>query len=169
MTFADLLRKVSRTRKFIRPDVLICFDPGETTGYAIFHDADLFEAGQLDTYNLQDQAKNIYGFIARHFEDRNLYPTFPANPQVVYEDYKVYGHKRNQHVGNELHTAKLIGIIEAACQMMDIPTHKQMAATAKPFCTDAKLKEWGFWQTAERHANDAIRHGAYYLLFGGKK
>lgn len=42
---------------------------------------------------------------------------------------------------------------------------KQMAVTAKNFCTDDKLKQWGFWQAGQKHARDSIRHGCYFLLF----
>ena len=49
--------------------------------------------------------------------------------------------------------------------MNNIPTHKQMASTAKTFATDKKLREWGFWERGMRHARDAIRHGCYFLLF----
>lgn len=41
----------------------------------------------------------------------------------------------------------------------------QMAAQAKGFVDDDKLKAWGFWIKGKKHARDAIRHGVYYLLF----
>lgn len=161
--FAALLSKVSKTRKFQRPALLLVFDPGETTGWALFNEEGLLKCGHLDTSDLSSIARELYAFIINHIP-----LDMSHNSLVLYENYRVYGHKRNQHVGSELHTTKLIGVIEAVCQMLNIPTYTQMAATAKPFCTDQKLREWGWFQTNKRHANDAIRHGAYYLLFGGK-
>ena len=29
-----------------------------------------------------------------------------------------------------------------------------------------KLKKWNMYRKGERHARDAIRHGAHFLLFG---
>lgn len=162
MKFADLLQKVKLTRKFERPDHLLVYDPGQTSGWAYFENCELTSCGQLSTADLRDIAKDIYGFTASMLDGKD-------NCMVLYENYRIYGHKQRQHVGSELHTAKVIGVIESVCQLLDIETHTQMAATAKPFCTDSKLRQWGWYQTAEQHANDAIRHGAYYLLFGGKK
>lgn len=42
----------------------------------------------------------------------------------------------------------------------------QGAGIVKTFCNDEKLKGWGFWKVGERHARDAIRHGAYFLIAG---
>ncbi|MCA1799947.1 MAG: hypothetical protein LC687_00360 [Actinobacteria bacterium] len=162
MTFEDLLSKTYITRDFKRPKVLICLDPGETTGWSIFRRNKLVNCGQLDTSELGSISKELYGFISIHTAGVPV-----GDCLVVYENYRVYAHKSKQHINTGLHTPKLIGIIEAVCQLLSIPTHHQMAATAKPFCTDDKLVEWGFYQTGEKHANDSIRHGCYYLLFGG--
>lgn len=161
MTFPDLLSKVRITRNFKRPKVVICLDPGETTGWAVFRKNELSECGQLDTSKLGEISKELYAFIRLHCGQAP-----PRDCLVLYENYRVYAHKSKQHINAGLHTPKLIGIIEAVCQLLDVPTHHQMAATAKPFCTDDKLVEWGYYQTGERHANDAVRHGCYYLLFG---
>lgn len=167
MTYDDLLQQVSSKRVFTRPDLLIVFDPGKTTGWAVFWKGKLSTKGHQDTGDLNSIAREVYGFLAAMIS-RPEYPD-PKSILVLYENYRVYGHKVNQHTWNDLHTPKLIGLIEASCQLLDLPTHHQMAATAKPFCTDKKLKEWGYYQKAHKHANDAIRHGCYYLLFGAPK
>lgn len=161
MKFSDLLSQVIKTRKFERPEHLLVFDPGGTTGWAYFKHQELEKCGQLNTKDLQNIAKDIYGTVAYYTDD-------PDESLVLYENYRVYGHKQKQHVGSELHTAKVIGIIESVCQLLGVKTHNQMASLVKPFCTDQKLREWGWYQTTQKHANDAIRHGSYYLLFGGK-
>lgn len=162
MKFTTLLKRVARNRRFKRPSVLICLDPGQTTGWAIFKDAELVEFGQMDTSVIGSAAREIYAFLAQQIDKY-------GRGVVLYENYRVYQHKLRQHSNAELHTAKFIGMIEASCQLLDLETHNQMAATVKPFCTDAKLKEWGYYQTGVKHANDAIRHGCYLLLFGYPK
>jgi len=84
---------------------------------------------------------------------------------VVCENYRVYEHRKEQHVGSEVVTIQYIGVVKLACQMFFVPLILQMAWQAKGFQTDAKLKEWGLYQVAMKHANDAIRHGCYYYLF----
>lgn len=87
---------------------------------------------------------------------------------VVCEDYRVYAEKAGAHIGKSLFTPKLIGKIDLLCNVDNIPVTYQMAATAKVFCTNDKLKEWGFYQESMRHSRDAIRHACYYILFNGR-
>jgi len=130
----------------------LAIDPGETTGVAVFENGNLTARSQLKTKEYPEQAMLL-------FLDQ-VKPT-----QIVCENYMVYGHKTSAHSWSMLHTPKLIGAINMWCTIHDIPIHMQMAATAKPFCTNAKLKEWGLWAANMRHADDAIRHGCYYLIF----
>lgn len=88
---------------------------------------------------------------------------------VVFEDYKVYGWKTDQHAWSGLHTPRLIGALETLLGVVHgIPFHKQMAHVAKGFCTDEKLTQWGYYAKGQRHARDAVRHACYYILFGGQ-
>lgn len=138
------------------PRRLLCLDPGKTTGWCVFQDGVLQSWGQVeDCYD--DNNINIQGFM-------DLFQA--ADPDfILYEDYRVYGNKLDRHTYSPVMTVRLIGAIETYCQMNGIPSHKQMATTAKNFCTDQKLQNWGFWQEGMRHARDAIRHGCYFLLF----
>lgn len=137
---------------------LISFDPGKTTGYAVFNDLQLITFGQLDTSELGPSFKTFYDLFQQY------HPTL-----CVVEDYRVYKHKQKQHAWSELHTAKLIGVLEgAAYTFEDIErVIKQPAHVAKGFCTDQRLKEWDMYARGQRHARDAIRHGCYQILFGG--
>jgi hypothetical protein len=139
------------------PARLLSFDPGGTTGIALFHSIQLAEALQLST---DDQAKALKVLTALFARTR---PT-----EVVMEDYRVYASKMEQHVGSSLSTPRLIGLIETLCLQQGIPYHKQPASTSKQFVTDEKLKDWNFYKTGVRHARDAIRHGCYYILFPPK-
>lgn len=154
MSFEELQERLRGDKKI--PERLLCLDPGKTTGWAFFEKGKLIKWGQVpDCYDDQniDASK-----LMQLFEE--LQPDF-----ILYEDYRVYTHKLDRHSFSPVMTVRLLGVIEAYCQMKAIKTHKQMASTAKNFCTDAKLESWGFWKPGMRHSRDAIRHGCYFLLF----
>ena len=153
-TFNDLLERIRGGHKI--PHKLLCLDPGKTTGWCLFEDGKLSKWGQVEGC-YDDKNIDAKGLLDL-FEE--LQPDF-----ILYEDYRVYSNKLDRHSYSPVMTVRLLGVIETYCQMYNIPTHKQMATTAKNFCTDAKLEQWGFWQTGMRHARDAIRHGCYFLLF----
>ena len=161
MQFSQILQSV---RKGVYPnghDVkVLALDPGETTGVctlSISRDlrkVRLDSVGQLNTGLLIPGGKAV----RKHIELQQ--PSI-----VVIEDYKIYGWKADSHSWSNLHTPKLVGLIEFFCDEMHIECTKQSAQTGKGFCTDEKLKEWGFYQTGLRHANDAIRHACQSVLF----
>lgn len=138
---------------------LLCFDPGETTGYAVFvangaNKPVLEESGQLATKDVSD----AFAILSQTFE--RVRPDW-----VVYENYLVYAWKAQDHSFSELVTPKVIGAIQIICGIRKMGYDTQMAGQAKGFVTDDKLKSWGLWKRGERHARDAIRHGIYWLLF----
>ncbi len=154
LSFKDLLERLRGDHSI--PQRLLCFDPGKTTGWCLFENGALTRWGQLEDCYDNDNI-HIAGLISLMDE---IQPDF-----ILYEDYKVYSSKLAQHSFNPVMPVRLIGTIETYSQMNDILTHKQMATTAKNFCTDAKMESWGFWQKGLRHSRDAIRHGCYFLLF----
>jgi hypothetical protein len=119
----------------------------------VFADGELTQCGQFKVASMQE----LFMFIT------GVYPA-----RVVMENYRVYGHKTEQHAGSEVVTIQYIGVIKLACEQLQLPLHMQMAWQAKGFATDSKLHAWGIYQTAKRHANDAIRHGVYFFLFPPK-
>ena len=135
------------------PVDLVALDPGETTGYAHFHAGKLVSSSQLPTHRIKVSVPILQKVI------------LPSTSLVVYEDYRIYAWKTESHAWASLHTPKLLGVIETVAHLTDTPTFTQMAQQAKQFCTDQKLKEWGYYQPGLQHARDAIRHGCYYLLF----
>ena len=150
LDFATLSNRVKGTNRQF-PSLLLSLDPGETTGWATFKDGKLHEWGQIPT--LGDWAE-IRDLILR------ISPTY-----IVCENYRVYEHKLERHANSEVFTLRLLGVIEYLCWEHEISLIYQMAAVAKTFCTDARLKEWDFWQPGMKHARDAIRHGCYFLIF----
>lgn len=156
MTFKELLNKADPTAK--RPERLLALDPGETTGYAIFHNCELVEASSFETYKEgQINWQNLIEHVGA-----------VAYDEVVCENYRIYSHKLSRHSFSEVPTLRIIGGIELLCHQEDMSIHYQMAATVKGFMTDKKLQEWGFFGT-NKHARDAIRHGAYHLLFKNRR
>ena len=168
MTFQELFRKVHSVESpSVFKGTLLSLDPGHTTGYCTFHTnaGDVVEPvlrthGEINTKDINDCAPQLLELI--QWAD-----------VVVVEDYRIYRWRQKEHAWSDLLTTRLIGSIEVlATQCWDssyenIPVIKQPANVAKSFCTDAKLKEWDFWVTGQRHARDAIRHACYFLLFGG--
>ena len=130
---------------------VLAVDPGETCGWALFDKLELARAGQFPVNTLE------------------AFDTFVTDmmPEVmVIENYRVYASRAAQHVGSEVATAQYIGILKFLGQMYQIPIALQMAHQAKGWVSDARLHQLGLYQTSRRHANDAIRHGVYWLLFG---
>lgn len=154
LSFDELLQRLRPGKKL--PERLLVFDPGKSTGWCLYENGKLSRNGEItDCYD--DKNIDITGIMNLLQE---IKPDF-----VLYEDYKVYSHKLERHTYSSVFAVRLIGLIETYIQMNNIPSHKQMAVTAKGFVTDEKLKQWGLWQVGSRHARDAIRHACYFLLF----
>lgn len=138
--------------------VLLALDPGETTGWTIFKDGKFKVCGQIKTWPIADGVTNLAMLLDTHSPDH-----------VVFERYGIYKWKTETHSNSDVPTLQVIGMIKTLCILeSDIPYSMQTAQIAKGFCTDQKLKDWGFWESGQRHARDAIRHACYYLLFRPK-
>lgn len=161
MNFQELIRATRKPGESVYQGRLLCLDPGHTTGWALFEGLELKEFGQLDT----PEVNGVLIPMMEFFKARE-----PLN-DLIYEDYRVYGWRAKHHAFSELHTAKLIGVIEAVAQsIVGLNIYKQMASVAKQWAKDEFLKEWGFFQqtVGQKHARDAVRHGCYFVSFGGK-
>lgn len=139
-----------------------CYDPGETTGYALYEATGslvhLREARQLKTWGIHDAVKSF---------TENLEQTQPD--AIVYESYRVYGWKTDEHSFSDIPTLQVIGCLKTLAVQRKIPFFDQSAQQAKQFVSDEKLERWGFYKEGLRHARDAMRHGCYFLTFGPKK
>lgn len=137
------------------PYILLCLDPGHTTGYSVFKAGCFVEAGQIGTVASDD---SIYWDRVSELFSR-VKPT-----EVVMEDYRVYSHKLERHSFSRVPTLRLIGAIDFICHQSGIPVHYQMATQAKGFITDEKLKKYGLYDQGQRHSRDSMRHGLYYMI-----
>jgi hypothetical protein len=159
MTFEELLKK---TRKnYTPPERLLCLDPGFTTGVALFTNGTLTSWEQVRT--IETETEKINWMNLQDLFNR-MKPT-----HIICEDYRIYAHKLDQHTFSSVTTLRLIGGIELLSLLDHVPIDYQMAMQAKGFCTDDKLKTWGYWQPGMKHSRDAIRHGCYFMLFNKKE
>lgn len=148
-----------RARPSLRPrsvGSILTLDPGETTGWSVWTHCQLVDCGQEFT----DGDPSLTAEFVRDMDER-----YGPIELIVFEEYRIRGNRARQHIGSEVVTIQHIGAIKVVAHDLDIRLWQQSAATAKGFSTDEKLKQWGLWQAGKRHANDAIRHGAYYHLF----
>jgi hypothetical protein len=144
LSLRDLIREGSSHRA----GSLLSFDPGETTGWAFFADAELKCFGQTG------DLKEIRNLILDAAPDR-----------IVYEAFRLYPWKSAHLSWSNFPAAEVIGVIKSTALEMSIPVIEQSASQGKTFFTDQKLKILGI-DVGKRHARDAIRHAAYYLVFG---
>lgn len=140
---------------------LLAFDPGETTGFCVVDaspgDISVVHMGQLKTYPMTAAVFSLETTFATYK------PTF-----IVLESYRVYSWKTDTHSWSDIPTLRIIGCIETLCIQNKLKYHFQTAQEAKHFCTDDKLQSWLMYEKNQRHARDATRHAAFYLLFGNK-
>jgi len=155
--FQKLLEQLSKQNNRAIPQRLLSIDPGETTGYAIFRDGELYETEQLTVK--KDGLQLLHHAFREHYFD-----------YVVIEDYRIYPNKLRQHVLNDVFTVKVIGAIEFMFAIREtnrpLRITYQMASLPQGFVTKEKIKQWEMWTVAKIHARSAVVHGAYYLLFG---
>ena len=157
--FYPLLAKISKQNKRDIPKNLLSIDPGETTGWAQFTNGKLAGSGMIEVKKLGLGSLGI--FVMTN-------PNIVNFDYVVIEDYKIYPHMLRQHIMSTVFPVKVIGALQFMFEIEKIPVIMQMASTGKGFCSDERLKEWGYWIKGQKHSRDAVRHGCYWLLFGKK-
>ena len=151
----ELLR--SSGRRLPPPTLsLLAIDPGHTTGIALLSGLTLTFVDQIP---LSQVPANITALLST-----------PSPPNLaILEGYRIYAHKASQHIGSDVPTLQLIGVIKhllATASPTAIPVFEQSASQGKAFVTNERLREWGYWQGhTQKHAHDAIRHALTYYLF----
>lgn len=145
---------------------VLSYDPGERTGWAWFHNFRLIDSGEVPTGNVGLSWNSTLWVLKRVLEKTGKCKDVPEQDQlhIAIEDYRVYSWKTDDHSWSQVHTIKVVGIIELLALREQLPYRLRMAEHAKTFCSDQRLRDWGFWQRGERHARDAIRHGCLYIV-----
>lgn len=153
-----LLKQASKGIDYLAEDyTFLALDPGETTGVAVMSSDEVGKVtiyiDQWDTKDLGSSFTHLQQFLRAGFT------------HVRYEDYRVYADKTQAHTHASLHTAKLIGVIVAACTDAGVDSSEKMASFAKSFWTDDKLRMFDAYLPGMKHGRDALRHLLYYMAF----
>lgn len=146
-----LLSYARRLGKKLPSFFVLGLDPGNTTGWSLWHGGNLVEWGEIKLRRTSNIVDLLY--------------SFDELGQIVVEEYRIYPNRAKQHIGHDLFTPRVIGAVEAYAYMKNVPVHFQPASLGKSHFTDARLKALGLYKKGHRHANDAIRHVAHWLVF----
>jgi len=130
----------------------LVFDPGHTTGWALFEDDHVISAGESPDW------KDIPEMINQAKVDL-----------VLFESFKLYPWKAKQKIWDSFLEVEVIGVIKAHCYFNNILFYSQQPSD-KEFFDNDKLRDLGVFKVStSRHARDAIRHGYVFLTFGEGK
>jgi len=122
--------------------IVLAFDPGETTGYAVLSsDRETFVMGSFEGWSL------VRALMGSYLPD-----------VVVVEQYKLYPYAARSQVWSSFPTVEVIGVIKYLAERHSIPVVEQSAADAK-FVNVKRTKE----KKGDRHAYSALRHALLHL------
>ena len=131
-------------------DKLFAFDPGGTTGWALFTYADgqVVDKGQVDFASIFDWLNDMEGHL-------------PTTIAIVVEDFRLMGGKAKAQTGSRFETVQVIGAIRQWASKYH--THILLQPPSiKPIA-----ERWTGLHPVGSHANshwvDAVNHGSYYL------
>jgi hypothetical protein len=133
---------------------IIAFDPGGTTGVAIY-----------DTDTEREWTRFELGPKEHHAA---LWALLAEEVHIVYETFDYQRRDVEFGVSLELISREYIGIIKLHREYLEeggvyVELHPQKPAQ-RMFWTDEKLKKLGLWVSSE-HERDATRHLLYHLCF----
>lgn len=150
----------------------LSIDPGETTGFAVWEDQTLVYAGQRGLWEFIDAlaaTSSLFGadvsFELQTGADPDLYDALEGWEWLVVEDWRLYPEVMASGGldYDPCRTARGIGTFELLCR----------AGGRKIYLQPASIKSDAERAGAEqlfqrpvhenRHANDAIRHGTYWI------
>lgn len=120
---------------------ILGFDPGEKyTGWALIRGGRLVGAGELERWDGIDQL---------------IQAAFPA--VVVAEDFRLYPARARAQGGNQLWTARVLGVVQFICERYEIQFELQPASRIRndPMVKDLKTEK-------SKHADDAYKHAMAY-------
>lgn len=160
----------------------VSVDPGDSTGFAVWEDADLVYAGTLDAWDFVDHVAagmHLYDAVVdgppqlRHVGSPNLNPE-PAEAlegweRLVVEDWRLYPWKLENHGmdWDACLTARYIGALELVCRLTGRPITLQPAAIKSDALRAGAEHLFHRPLHDARHQNDAIQHGWYFLARSG--
>lgn len=101
------------------------------------------------------------------------------HPDVVIEDYLLYGNRAENQINSRLETPQLIGLIKYECYMRGIFIYIQTAMQVKTRWTDDTLVHKKYIQKHDnhyymsntllsKHVIDSVRHAVHYKTYNSK-
>lgn len=139
----------------------VSIDPGESTGWALWKGGDLVEASTDSLWDVIDGLSGVAGLSAA------AEIKWPKLDLIVMEDWALYPWKLKELGWDKCRTARGIGAIELIARLSSIQLVLQPAAIKKG-AVAAGAEELFLKPLHEnRHANDAIMHGVFYMARNG--
>lgn len=152
---------------------MLCVDPGEMTGWSIWHDDTLLGGGQTPMWNFAHDVYNFFeggvGPLEQH-EQGILHPGIKPEQNVdtiglmVVEKFALYPWeaKKGTLDWNEFRTSQLIGALHFLAQLFDVRIHKQPASIKERALAGGAKELFVKPIHDNRHQNDSIMHGFFY-------
>lgn len=146
----------------------LCVDPGETTGWSIWQGKDLIVAEQLALWEFIDAVDAWLNgpYVPESLNTGNDHDTGKLGA-IVCEDWSLYPWMLEKLAWDKCRTARGIGALELLARQHGIPIILQ-GADIKEGAKAAGAEELYIEPVHEnRHANDSIQHGVFYLARHG--
>lgn len=145
----------------------LCVDPGEDTGYSIWEEGELIDAG---TAKLWEFGEAVFSAVFTDptelvLMDQTLALSLVGIKGIVCEDFRIYPWEAKKGTLNwdQVRTARLIGALTLISKMGGLWWVLQ-GAKIKERAEAAGAQHYFLSPRHEnRHANDSIMHGIYYL------
>lgn len=146
-------------------------DPGETTGFTVWRGEKRIFSGQLPMWEFLDE---VYDWCST-----GQWPHDLGNHDgladcglgaMICEDWALYPWKLTNHQmdWDKCRTARAIGALELLTRVYGQPFILQAAAIKEAAQAAGAESLYVEPVHENRHANDAIQHGVYYLAMEGK-
>ena len=130
----------------------LSFDPGKTTGWAMFDgNGQIIQYGQASLDELIDLTE----------EWARVWPI----STIIYESFVLFRHKARQQTGSKMEASQAIGIIKTLARKTDATLVEQDPTIKSLAQKWTQLKPIG--DHAQSHWVDAFNHGAYWLIRQG--
>lgn len=167
----DIQRERAKSAK--TQNYWLCVDPGETTGWSIWKDKQIVEAGQTALWDFIDAVDEWLSRerweLLRSEEPRESTKRRREHlGAIVCEDWSLYPWMLDKLAWDKCRTARGIGALELLARQHNIPIILQ-GADIKDAAKKAGAEELYLTPAEEnRHANDSIQHGVFYTARHGK-
>lgn len=124
---------------------LLAVDPGPVPGWALFNRNQITSYGQMPMEEFPEWLENI-----------------DTPEHIVYEKYRVFGHKAKAHIGSDVPTLQNVGHLTSYASRHKVPMtfqYPDILPVAERW-SGMKLPS----NHAQSHQYSALNHGYYYLV-----